>query len=206
MSSRSRILAAIRRHAVPASPLPDLRGDWIHYPDRAARFSEVLSFVGGHPLRAANRTELEATVAALPQVAEARQYVCTVPELDSALARTLPRSVRVDPTQVASPAALDLVDVAIVAGEFAVAENAAVWVTEHPVTHRAVYFLAQHVVLVVSSRNLIDNMHEAYERIGRFGTGYGLFISGPSKTADIEQSLVISAHGPRSLTVVLVDE
>jgi len=206
MSSRTRILAAIRRHAVPARPLPDLRGDWIHYPDRAARFAEVLAFVGGRPLRAASANDLHSAVTALPQVAEARQYVCTVPGLGDALAATFPAAVPVEPATVASPAALDSIDVAIVTGEFGVAENGAVWVTETPVTHRAVYFLAQHVVLVVPTRTLIDNMHEAYERIGRFGAGYGLFISGPSKTADIEQSLVIGAHGPRSLTVVLVDE
>lgn len=206
MSSKSRILAAIRRHTVPASPLPDLGGDWIHYPDRAARFAEVLAFVGGRPLRAANTGELQAAVATLPQVAEARQYVCTVPGLGDSLQQTLPTAVQVDPAKLSAPSELAAIDVAIVTGEFGVAENGAVWVTEQPVTHRAVYFLAQHVVLVVPTRNLIDNMHEAYERIGRFGAGYGLFISGPSKTADIEQSLVIGAHGPRSLTVVLVDE
>jgi L-lactate dehydrogenase complex protein LldG len=203
MSSKASILSAIRRHEVPEAALPDLNGDWIRYPDKAARFAEVLSFVGGKPLRAANRGELEAMVRALPQLAEARHIVCTVPGLEAAAPAT---AVRIDPAAVAKPVDLENIDVAIVAGEFAVAENAAVWVTETPVTHRAVYFLAQHVVLVVPTRELIDNLHEAYARVSFARAGYGLFISGPSKTADIEQSLVIGAHGPRSLTVVLVEE
>ena len=69
--------------------------------------------------------------------------------------------------------------------------------------HRAIYFIAQHLVLVVPREALLDHLHQAYERLSFAGAGYGLFISGPSKTADIEQSLVIGAHGARSLTVLL---
>jgi L-lactate dehydrogenase complex protein LldG len=97
------------------------------------------------------------------------------------------------------------IDYAILPGQFAVAENAAVWVTDEDVPHRAIYFIAQHVALVVPAAAIVHNMHEAYERIGAFRAGFGCFISGPSKTADIEQSLVIGAHGARSLTVFLVD-
>jgi L-lactate dehydrogenase complex protein LldG len=80
-----------------------------------------------------------------------------------------------------------------------------VWVTDEGVPHRAIYFIAQHVALVVPASRVVHNMHEAYERLRFERAGYGCFISGPSKTADIEQSLVIGAHGARSLTVILVD-
>ncbi len=47
-------------------------------------------------------------------------------------------------------------------------------------------------------------MHEAYARLAPREIGYGLFISGPSKTADTEQALVIGAQGARRCTVFLV--
>jgi L-lactate dehydrogenase complex protein LldG len=64
--------------------------------------------------------------------------------------------------------------------------------------------LAEHLVIVLAESDIVDNMHAAYERLGaRLGeAAYGCFMSGPSKTADIEQALVIGAQGPRSLTVV----
>jgi L-lactate dehydrogenase complex protein LldG len=106
------------------------------------------------------------------------------------------------------------VDVAILHGEFAVAENAAVWVTDHNMSQRVLYFLCQHLILVVPGTAIVDHMHAAYARITAASQNrrppfadpiFGVFISGPSKTADIEQSLVVGAHGPRSLTVCLLD-
>lgn len=46
-------------------------------------------------------------------------------------------------------------------------------------------------------------MHEAYSRTEKGGYDYGVFMSGPSKTADIEQALVFGAHGPIQVLVVL---
>ena len=48
-----------------------------------------------------------------------------------------------------------------------------------------------------------NNMHEAYDRIQMGDYGYGCFISGPSKTADIAQALVLGAQAARGVTVLI---
>ena len=90
-------------------------------------------------------------------------------------------------------------------GEFAVAENGAVWVPDQRMKHRVASFITQHLALIVPGDQIVHNMHQAYDRLNFEATGFGVFISGPSKTADIEPSLVIGAHGARSLTVFLLD-
>ncbi len=100
----------------------------------------------------------------------------------------------------------DLADLnlAIIKGQFGVAENGAIWVEDEDLGHRALPFITEHLVIVLEEKKLFSNMHVAYNHIGENPSGFGLFIAGPSKTADIEQSLVIGAHGAKSLRVVLV--
>jgi L-lactate dehydrogenase complex protein LldG len=86
-------------------------------------------------------------------------------------------------------------------GEFGVAENGAIWLTEEALPHRVAPFICQHLVIHV--QKIVPHMHAAYEELKKPSSSFGLFLAGPSKTADIEQSLVIGAHGARSLTVVI---
>jgi len=83
-----------------------------------------------------------------------------------------------------------------------VAENACVWIPQN-VVHKALYFIAEEMVILLDKEKLLNNMHEAYEQISFSDRGFGLFISGPSKTADIEQALVIGAQSVKGLTVIL---
>ena len=89
-------------------------------------------------------------------------------------------------------------------GEIGVAENSAIWVREQKMVNRMLPFICQELVLVIKEEAIVANMHEAYKRITVQEDGYGVFIAGPSKTADIEQSLVIGAHGPLSLQVFIL--
>lgn len=98
----------------------------------------------------------------------------------------------------------DVLDLCIVRGQFGVAENGAIWVQELDLPERVAAFICQHLVIVLEKENIVADMHHAYHQLKFPFPGFGVFISGPSKTADIEQSLVIGAHGPKSLIVCLI--
>ena len=110
----------------------------------------------------------------------------------------------IDTYAIYDPRELRNIDLAVLRCRFGVAENGAVWLSDADLSHRVLPFIAQHCVLIISKVGMVWNMHEAYQKIKQdHYNGFGVFISGPSKTADIEQSLVIGAHGPKSLTVFL---
>ncbi len=101
---------------------------------------------------------------------------------------------------------LDKLHQVFIEGSVAVAENAAIWVNEPAMVNRILPFISEQLFLIAYPGQLVRNMHEAYERIKIDEDGFGAFIAGPSKTADIEQSLVIGAHGPKKMIVLLVLE
>ncbi len=194
MNSKDRILSDLRAQQLPAAGLPSLAQAWTRYEDPSAQFISLVESVGGRVVRLPSRGDLPAALAEVPAFVAAQQIVSGVAEIVG----------NVDLARVDDPHALEMVDFAVFPGEFAVAENGAVWVTDERVPHRAIYFITQHLALVVPADQMVHNLHEAYARIALGTSSLGVFISGPSKTADIEQSLVIGAHGPRSLTVFLV--
>ena len=101
-------------------------------------------------------------------------------------------------------AELAAVDTAYIQGNVAVAENGASWLYESNMGNRLLPFICQHLVIVIEKKNIVATMHHAYRQIESAKEGFGVFLAGPSKTADIEQSLVIGAHGARSLIVYIV--
>jgi L-lactate dehydrogenase complex protein LldG len=194
-SSRKEILAAIHSRQPPASELPSLQQNWITYPDRVAQFATILNTIGGKFVRAADAAAADAQLRDIAVYREAKQIVSLVPGIGQS---------NVDLASISDPHQLEPVDVAIMPGVFGVAENAAIWVTDRGLPLRALFFIVQHLALVLPAGEIVDNMHQAYERLSFERPEFGAFIAGPSKTADIEQSLVIGAHGPRSLTVLCI--
>jgi len=109
-------------------------------------------------------------------------------------------------TESSDPRLLDDVEVAILKAEFGVAETGALWIDSTGFILPVIPFIVQHLVIILDQKDLVENMHQAYGKIDIRKQNFGLFIAGPSKTADIEQSLVIGAHGSLSLTVCLTTD
>jgi len=85
-----------------------------------------------------------------------------------------------------------------------VAENGAIWASDLK-NDRSKLFICEKLIINIKKSNILQNMHQAYEKISFDSREFGTFISGPSKTADIEQSLVLGAHGAMELFICLED-
>jgi L-lactate dehydrogenase complex protein LldG len=195
MSSRNAILDSLRQNVPPPASRPGpITG--IRYADPLKQFEETLIGAGGRLVRTTAPQDLASELANIDVYSNAAKIASLAPGIPSR---------NVDLSAIEDPHDLEGVDVAVIPGKFGVAENAAVWVPGETLTpHRAIFVIAQHLILIVPAHEIVDNLHQAYERLHWSPNSFGTFISGPSKTADIEQSLVIGAHGARSCTVILV--
>jgi len=201
VKSRQAILDRLRSMPVDAPELPTVdQSRLIRFDDPLAQFETSLAGVGGECHFIDDPRQASAILADIPVFAEAERIASVVPE-----------AVRgnVDANSIDDPHDLASLDWVIARGEFGVAENGAIWIDGRTLPHRVMLFIAQYLAIMVSRSQLVDHMHQAYARLGSPDhsgprePGFGIFVSGPSKTADIEQSLVIGAHGCRKLQVFL---
>ncbi len=195
MSARSQILDAVRAARPAAVPLPDVAAAVRAFArpagDPVARFTAAA--------RAAGAVVVEGQRAEVPRlIAEAYPAARVIVSVAAGIAGTAPL--------VDDPHALAGIDLFVCEGAFGVAENGAIWIPASHAGLRAALFLAPHEVVVLDRTAVVPDVHAAYAHLDLGTEAFGAFVAGPSKTADIEQSLVIGAHGPKTLTIVLVEE
>lgn len=194
MSSRDEILNAIKsNNIVKDEILPEYDDFGINYENKLEKFSEIIQSVGGEAI-VTSKEELDNTIRNLYD--DYKNVYSNVQEC---------KLGNFDANKEDDAHNLKELDLAIVKGNFAVAENGAVWIKNSENRHRSLYFIAQNIIIVLNKNDIVSNMHEAYSKIEFENSGWGAFVSGPSKTADIEQSLVIGAHGPKSGYVIFVE-
>ena len=164
----------------------------VKYPDPVEKFISMTTSAGGKVIEAEKGFDINSLIKEL--FPDAVHIASNLPEVTVADR---------NPDTVENAQDLNGTDVGVIRGEFGVAENACIWVPQ-TMKEKAVCFISENLVILLPKGNIVNNMHEAYKRISFNEYGYGSFISGPSKTADIAQVLVMGAQAARSVTVILI--
>ena len=197
MSNKEDILKRYKANVREKYDMPDLSDiNAITYPDPLVQFIKMTESVGGHVIEVKEGQNINALVREM--YPDAKEIASNLPEITIATR---------NPDTVGQASNLNGTDVGIIRGQFGVAENACIWIPQQ-MKEKAVCFISENLVILLPKSQIVNNMHEAYKRI-RFDQtydGYGTFISGPSKTADIAQVLVMGAQAARSATILLLPE
>ena len=195
MSSKEDILKKYRANIRQQFDMPDLSDiKAITYPNPLMQFMNMTKSVGGNAIEVEKDCDINALIREL--YPDAREIASNLPEITIATR---------NPDEVGRARDLNGTDVGVIRGVFGVAENACVWIPQ-TMKEKAVCFISENLVILLKKSEIVNNMHEAYRRIQFNDYGYGTFISGPSKTADIAQVLVMGAQAARSATILLLDE
>ena len=197
MSSKEEILKRYRANVKTKYDMPDLSDiKAITYPNPLVQFVKMTEMVGGQAIEVDPGRDLNSLIRQL--FPDAKEIASNLPEITLATR---------NPDTVGRARDLNGTDVGIIRGKFGVAENGCIWIPQ-TMKEKAVCFISEHLVILLPKSQIVNNMHEAYRRIEFDKTydGYGTFISGPSKTADIAQVLVMGAQAARSATILLLPE
>ena len=190
MNSRSKILEELEKDKRPESILPELPEPEPTLSDAIEKFKTVLESIGGNAVLVDHWNEIDLYLN--NRFSKDERRINCIPDLGAVTAFDQ------------DPHGLENVALTILKGHFGVAENGAVWITDDLIGDRALPFICEHLAVVIHASDILPSLHEDYERIDKSNYNFGTFIAGPSKTADIEQSLVLGAHGPKSMTVFLL--
>ena len=184
--SREQILKNIGTYKPQDVSLPQM-SDAIQYENKIKTFRENLDLALGesHLINDLNEIKLDKT----------KVIYSAIPDITS-----------VNDDQVSDNHSCRIIDFCLVQSNLGVSENGAIWLDDSSLDYRSALFLAQNLIVVIKESDIVNNMHEAYNKINLENQGYGVFVAGPSKTADIEQSLVMGAHGARTLTIYIKKE
>ena len=195
MSSKEYILKKYRSNIREQFDMPDLSDiQAVTYPNPLLQFINMTKSVGGNAIEVEEWCDINKLIREL--FPDAVEIASNLPGITIATR---------NPDIVDDASDLNGTDVGIIRGEFGVAENGCVWIPQQ-MKEKAVCFISENLVILLPKSQIVNNMHEAYRRIKFNDYGYGTFISGPSKTADIAQVLVMGAQAARSATVLLLDE
>ena len=194
MGSRENILGRIKANKPEAIVLPEINTDIFNENlDVIKEFIKKVEVVGGNVVDVNSNEDVMLHIKkTFPNTKVNFSYLENTESYNTIDLETLKK-----------PHDLEDLDVLVLESKLGVAENGAIWLSDSEIPVRVLPFITKHLVITISKEHLVSYMHEAYAKLNPQDFEFGLFLSGPSKTADIEQSLVIGAHGALSLTLFL---
>jgi len=193
MTTREKILESVLKNQPAATALPDtsmFKGDSNNL---VQKYMDVFKTIGGSSFLADTMDTVKILINKNFDLT--KRIATTLPELSDSFELI---------SDTPDPHSYNDIELAIIKAHFSVAENGAVWLTEEVMGQRIIPYICQHLAVIVYAESIVPTLHEAYEKIGAGDYGFGGFIGGPSKTADIEQALVLGAHGPLTMTVFII--
>lgn len=196
MTSRENILSRIKTNKPDLLELPNIDVDvFSDGKNIIEEFITKIEVVGGNVINLSSKKNIIPEV--ISMFPDAKNNFSTLEETSTFNTVSL--------EALKNPHELEDLDVFVIESNLGVAENGAIWLSDQQLPTRVLPFITKHLVLILNKENIVPFLHQAYHKLFSNETDFGVFISGPSKTADIEQSLVIGAHGSLSMTVFLIE-
>ncbi len=96
--------------------------------------------------------------------------------------------------------------VGITIATLGIAETGSLLLVERAPIDRAVSLLTRHLIVAVGEDDIVDDLADGFRWLADQprAAAYATFVTGPSRTADIERSLTIGVQGPSRLTAAVL--
>ncbi len=184
------------------------------YTDLFTRFQERLSSAGGESYQAISLADAADIITTHPALSDGEIVVppgfATHPQWGAILLLLGRKGIAI--REAGSPASVADAPVGLSGAELAIAETGSVLLAENSLAGRVVSMLTLTHFILVSRNRLVPMLDDAagiLQQMTKAGAGqrhYMSFVTGPSRTADIERTLTIGVQGPKELCVIVVAE
>ncbi len=217
---RKMMLASIREQLDASKPFDRIRAEHhanidinsiavaplVHTADAVERFRESLQAVGGVCIVV--RGEAEASLTVQQIIADSKVVAVSDSTLTARIVANL-----TSPAQFlykADTGEMFNCDVGITSAQWAVAETGTLVLESEKERHRFASLVPPIHIALISAQSVVHTLGEVLNRIAKSGrddmSRTITFITGPSRTSDIELTLAIGVHGPAQLFVIIIEE
>jgi L-lactate dehydrogenase complex protein LldG len=216
--ARREILHAIRTNLgssppVQSSPTPEGRGgQGVRTPEggggqgvRIKHFAEQLTAVGAQYTTVQNETDAAAALAGILTAAGARRVAGSDAPLVQRLLQAVGNGLMIDRLERLSRDQLFACDAGVTTAQWGIADTGTLVLESARERSRLLSLVPPIHVALLSTRCICDSLADALARVSVASHAI-TFITGPSRTSDIELTLVVGVHGPQTVHVLLMEE